>query len=102
MLPGQVLGFMGRTGYSDTENVNNIEIVHLHLGLQLIFEESQKECDSEIWVDVYDLVKLLHAHRASYEKTADGWRRLYPFVDLDEEYFMPGLLPEPLDDLPSR
>ena len=102
VLPGQVLGFMGRTGYSDTENVNNIEIVHLHLGLQLIFEESQKECDSEIWVDVYDLVKLLHAHRASYEKTADGWRRLYPFRDLDEEYFMPGLLPEPLDDLPSR
>ena len=81
---GQLLGFMGRTGYSDTENVDNIEIVHLHFGLQLIFDESQKECDSEIWVDVYDIVKLLSTHRASYEKTADGWRRLYPYKDLDE------------------
>ena len=85
--PGQLLGFMGRTGYSDTENVNNIEIVHLHLGLQLVFDESQKECNSEIWVDVYDIVKLLHSHRASYEKTADGWHRLYPFEDLDETEF---------------
>ena len=81
---GQLLGFMGRTGYSDTENVDNIEIVHLHFGLQLIFEESQKECDSEIWVDVYDIVKLLSSHRASYHKTAEGWQRLYPYEDLDE------------------
>ena len=81
---GQLLGFMGRTGYSDTENVDNIEIVHLHFGLQLIFEESQKECDSEIWVDVYDIVKLLSSHRASYQKTAEGWQRLYPYEDLDE------------------
>lgn len=100
--PGQLLGFMGRTGYSDEENVNNIEIVHLHFGLQLIFDESQKECNSEIWVDVYDLVKLLHAHRASYEKTADGWRRLYPFKDLDENAFMPGSLPGRKEHLPSR
>ena len=81
---GQLIGFMGRTGYSDQENVNNIETVHLHFGLQLIFDESQKECNSEIWVDVYDLVRLLDSHRASYEKTADGWRRLYSYEDLDE------------------
>ncbi len=87
--PGQLLGFMGRTGYSDTENVNNIEIVHLHFGLQLIFDESQKECDNEIWVDVYDIVKLLSSHRASYEKTSEGWNRLYPFRDLDEQEFTP-------------
>ena len=81
---GQLIGFMGRTGYSDQENVNNIETVHLHFGLQLIFDESQKECNSEIWVDVYDLVRLLDSHRASYKKTTDGWRRLYPYEDLDE------------------
>ena len=34
---GQVIGFMGRTGYSTQENVNNIETVHLHFGLELIF-----------------------------------------------------------------
>ena len=80
---GQLIGFMGRTGYSDKENVNNIETVHLHFGLQLIFDESQKECNSEIWVDVYDIVKLLSSHRVSYEKTADGWHRLYAYEDLD-------------------
>lgn len=80
---GDLIGFMGRTGYSDKENVNNIETVHLHFGLQLIFEESQKECNSEIWIDVYDIVRLLSQHCSSQVHTADGWRRQYPFVDLD-------------------
>jgi murein DD-endopeptidase MepM/ murein hydrolase activator NlpD len=40
---GDVIGYMGRTGYSTKENVNNIETPHLHLGLQLIFDESQEE-----------------------------------------------------------
>lgn len=35
--------YMGHTGYRTKENVNNIEITHLHWGLQLIFDESQKE-----------------------------------------------------------
>lgn len=78
---GDLIGFMGRTGYSDRENVNNIETVHLHFGMQLIFDESQKECNSEIWIDVYPLVRLLHSHRSSIR---DG-KRLYPYKDLDEE-----------------
>jgi len=82
---GDVIGFMGRTGYSDKENVNNIETVHLHFGMQLIFDESQKECLSEIWIDVYDIVRLLSAHRASVRKTDAGWQRAYPFEDLDLE-----------------
>ena len=80
---GDLIGFMGRTGYSDKENVNNIETVHLHFGLQLVFGESQKECNSEIWIDVYDLVRLLGNHRSSVIKTAEGWQRMYPYVDLD-------------------
>jgi len=84
---GQLIGFMGRTGYSDKENVNNIETVHLHFGMELIFDESQKECNSEIWIDVYDIVRLLSSHRASYKKTADGWQRVYPYRDLDVEEF---------------
>ena len=82
---GDLIGFMGRTGYSDTENVNNIETVHLHFGMQLIFDESQKECLSEIWIDTYDIVQLLHSHRSSLRKTEDGWHRMYPFTDLDYE-----------------
>ena len=84
---GDLIGFMGRTGYSDRENVNNIETVHLHFGMQLIFDESQKECNSEIWIDVYDIVRLLSNHRSNVQKTDDGWERVYPFVDLDIETY---------------
>ena len=87
---GDLIGFMGRTGYSDTENTNNIETVHLHYGIQLIFDESQKECLSEIWIDPYDFVRLLNSHRSSIRKTQTGWERVYPFVDLDIESFPMG------------
>lgn len=84
---GDLIGFMGRTGYSDKENTNNIETVHLHFGMELVFDESQKECNSEIWIDVYDVVRLLSEHRSSMVKTQEGWRRKYPFKDLDLEEF---------------
>lgn len=80
---GDLIGFMGRTGYSDQENVNNIETVHLHFGMQLIFDESQKECNSEIWIDVYDIVRMLESHRSSIQKGT----RVYPYRDLDVEEF---------------
>ena len=80
---GDLIGFMGRTGYSDKENVNNIETVHLHFGLQLVFDESQKECNSEIWIDVYHIVRLLSEHRSSIKKNSNGWERVYPYQDLD-------------------
>lgn len=80
---GDLIGFMGRTGYSNKENVNNIQTVHLHFGMQLVFDESQKECNSEIWIDVYDIVRLLNCHRSSVEKSDNQWHRKYSFVDLD-------------------
>ena len=80
---GDLIGFMGRTGYSDKENVNNIETVHLHFGIQLVFDESQKECNSEIWIDAYDIVRLLESHRSSIR---DG-QRVYRYKDLDVEAF---------------
>ena len=85
--PGDLIGFMGRTGYSDKENTNNIETVHLHFGIQLVFDESQKECNSEIWINAYHIVKLLSGHRSSLKRTAEGWQRIYPFRDLDIEEF---------------
>ena len=80
---GNLIGYMGRTGYSDKENVNNIETVHLHFGIQLVFDESQKECNSEIWIDAYQIVKLLDSHRSSIR---DG-QRVYPYLDLDVEQY---------------
>lgn len=84
---GDLIGFMGRTGYSDKENTNNIETVHLHFGIQLVFDESQKECLSEIWIDPYPIVRLLNSHRSSLRKVDGQWKRVYPFVDLDIESY---------------
>lgn len=80
---GDPIGFMGRTGYSDRENTNNIETVHLHFGIQLVFDESQKECNSEIWINAYNIVRLLSSHRSSVQKTDGCWKRVYPYRDLD-------------------
>lgn len=81
---GDLIGYMGRTGYSDKENTNNIETVHLHFGIQLIFDESQKECNSEIWIDAYPIVRLLDRHRSSIR----NGQRVYPYEDLDVEEFL--------------
>lgn len=59
---GDVIGYMGHTGYSTKENVNNIDTTHLHWGLQLIFDESQKEGNNEIWIDIYPLTRFLAKH----------------------------------------
>ncbi len=86
---GDVIGYMGHTGYSAKENVNNIKTVHLHRGLQLIFDESQKEGNNEIWVDCYELSKFLYRNRCEVEKVGDSreWRRVVPMTDpAVEEY----------------
>lgn len=62
---GEVIGYVGRTGYSTTENTNNIDTSHLHLGMELVFDESQKECDNEIWVDLYAITTLLEKHKST-------------------------------------
>lgn len=80
---GDVIGYMGRTGYSTKENVNNIDTSHLHFGLQLIFDESQREGSNEIWVDVYPLVKFLSQNRSEVLRNdADkSWYRKYEIKD---------------------
>ena len=80
---------MGHTGYSTTENVNNIEIVHLHWGLQLIFDASQKEGNNEIWIDVYPLTRFLAKHTQAAVKVegTKEWKRNSYIVDpAVEEY----------------
>ena len=74
---GDVIGYLGMTGYSRKENVNNIKIPHLHFGLQIIFDESQKDGINQIWIDVYNIIRLLEKNRMPVEKNADGtdWRR---------------------------
>jgi len=64
VMAGDVIGYVGRTGYSAEENINNIDESHLHYGLQLIFDESQKEGGSEIWIDVYEICNLLRSNQS--------------------------------------
>ncbi len=80
---GDVIGYMGHTGYSTTENVNNIETVHLHWGLQLIFDESQKDGTNEIWIDCYELTRFLEQYRSAACKVGDSreWVRVQEMID---------------------
>lgn len=80
---GDVIGYMGHTGYSTKENVNNIDTVHLHFGLQLIFDESQKEGNNEIWVDCYNLTRFLYKNRSAVQKVGESreWKRTLQMTD---------------------
>lgn len=80
---------MGHTGYSTKENVNNIDSTHLHFGLQLIFDESQKEGSNEIWIDCYSLIRFLYKNRSETIKNQETkeWYRVYDMKDpAVEEY----------------
>ncbi len=89
---GDVIGYMGHTGYSATENVNNIKVVHLHWGLQLIFDESQKEGNNEIWIDVYPLTRFLAKHTQAAVKVegTKEWVRTGDIVDPKVEEYEAG------------
>lgn len=76
---GDVIGYMGHTGYSKEENVNNIEVTHLHFGIELVFDEKRREEGKEIWIDCYQIAKFLYKNRCEVEKIGDTkeWKRKY-------------------------
>lgn len=80
---GDVIGYLGRTGYSRTENTNNIDEPHLHFGLELIFDESQKDGNNEIWVNCYELSKFLAMNRSETVKNQETkeYYRVYQMRD---------------------
>ena len=44
--------------------MNNINVPHLHFGIQLIFDESQVDSPNEIWIDVYQIIEFLKKNRS--------------------------------------
>lgn len=80
---GDVIGYLGHTGYSTTENVNNIDTPHLHFGLQIIFDESQKEGNNEIWVSCYELTRFLYQNQSETVKNEETkeWSRVVDMKD---------------------
>ena len=87
---GDVIGYIGRTGYSSEENVNNIDEYHLHFGLQLIFDESQREGNNEIWVNGYQLVRFLSQNRSEVKRNDETkeWTRKYKIKDPAAESYI--------------
>lgn len=77
---GDVIGYLGMTGYSSHENVNNINIPHLHFGVQLIFNEVQKDGYNQIWIDVYEIIEFLRKNSSqvymAYPDSKDYERKL--------------------------
>lgn len=86
---GDVIGYLGMTGYSSKENVNNINTPHLHYGLQLIFdEETQKDGTNQIWINLYAITKLLEKNRSAVyrdEETKEYHRKYEMFIPETEE-----------------
>ncbi|MCI8597967.1 MAG: M23 family metallopeptidase [Lachnospiraceae bacterium] len=80
---GDVIGYMGHTGYSTKEDANNIDQTHLHFGIQLIFDESQKEGNSEIWIDCYQIIKFLYRNQSKCARNDETkeWYRIYQMRD---------------------
>ena len=79
---GQVIGYMGMTGYSVKSNVNGMSVPHLHFGMQLIFDESQKEGVNQIWLDMYNIVRLLERNKATVVKDENSgqYKRKYDII----------------------
>ncbi len=75
---GEVIGYLGMTGYSSKEDVNGINTPHLHYGLQIIFHPSQIEGYNQIWCDMYALTRLLSQSRAkTYAKDGERYSKVY-------------------------
>lgn len=84
---GELIGYLGMTGYSSRENVNNIDTPHLHYGMQIIFDSSQKDGYNQIWIDMYEITKFLSSYKASICKNKDG-------QNISKSYSMPENFPD--------
>lgn len=81
---GDVIGYLGMTGYSIKENVNNINVPHLHFGMELVFDESQMDSANEIWIDVYQIIEFLRKNKSEVymsNKETKDYSRLLDFAE---------------------
>ncbi len=79
---GEVIGYLGMTGYSAKENTNNIDTPHLHFGIELIFSPEQKDGYNQIWIDVYAISQFLFKNRSEvvYNKEAKEYNAKYYYI----------------------
>ena len=81
---GEVIGYLGMTGYSSKEDTNNINVPHLHFGLQIIFDPAQKDGWNQIWLDIYEFSNFLFKYRAEvvYDKDSGEYLSKSSIIDL--------------------
>lgn len=77
---GEVIGYLGMTGYSAKEDTNNIDTPHLHYGLQIIFDKSQKDGSNQIWIDMYALTDFFYRQRSSVSKSGNEMNSSYSLI----------------------
>ncbi len=79
---GEVIGYLGMTGYSTKENTNNIDTPHLHFGIELIFSPEQKDGYNQIWIDAYAITQFLYKNRSEvvYDKDEGEYNAKYYYV----------------------
>ena len=53
--------------------------------MQLIFDESQKECDNEIWIDLYAITNLLEKNKSAVirDNQTKEFYRQYAFEEIE-------------------
>ena len=78
---GEVIGYLGMTGYSTRENTNNINTPHLHFGIQLIFHPDQKDGTNQIWIDCYEIAKFLSQNRSAVYRKNGEYYAVAPITD---------------------
>lgn len=83
---GQVIGYVGQTGYSLKENTNNIDVPHLHYGMQLVLDEKAKDSPNQVWIDLYAITRLLASHQSTVVKQGDEYTRKYGYSE--ESYYL--------------
>ena len=81
VLAGDVIGYLGATGYSKREDVSNIKVPHLHFGMQIIFDESQKDGNNQIWISAYNIVKFLNKNRMEVIPCGNGCYERAIYID---------------------
>ena len=61
---GDVIGYVGKTGYSKEENTEGISVPHLHFGIML----TDEKC-GELWVDTYSVVGYLEEKKQTVRRS---------------------------------
>ncbi len=60
---GDVIGYLGNTGYTTLDNTGGLEKDHLHFSLQVVFDEETQP--DGVWIDTFALTRLLNQNRSA-------------------------------------